>query len=74
MPEMQAVKIPVDFPDDTTEMTVDYDYTSLGTEKFLLPVKAEILSCQRGTSTCQRNVIEFRNYHRYTGESTITFH
>jgi hypothetical protein len=72
--EMQAVKIPVDFPDDTTEMAVDYDYTSLGTEKFLLPVKAEILSCQRGTSTCQRNVIEFRNYHRYSGESTITFH
>ena len=72
--EMQAVKIPVEFPDDTTEMAVDYDYASLGTDKYLLPVKAEILSCQRGTTTCQRNVIEFRNYHKYAGESTITFH
>jgi hypothetical protein len=36
-------------------------------------VKAEVLSCQRGTNTCQRNTIEFRNYHKYSGESTITF-
>lgn len=72
--EMQAVKIPAEFPDDTTEMAIDYDYTSLGTERFLLPIKAEILDCQRGTNMCQRNTIEFRNYHRYTGESTITFH
>ncbi len=73
--EMQAVKIPVEFPDDTTEMALDYDYVTLGgTDKFLLPTKAEILSCQRGTNSCGRNTIEFRNYHRYSGESTITFH
>jgi hypothetical protein len=72
--EMQAVKIPEEFPDDTTEMAIDYDFiTSLGTEKYLLPVKAEVLSCQRGTNMCQRNTIEFRNYHKYSGESTITF-
>ena len=72
--EMQAVKIPAEFPDDTTEMAIDYDFiTSLGSEKYLLPVKAEVLSCQRGTNTCQRNTIEFRNYHKYSGESTITF-
>jgi len=72
--EMQAAKIQVDFPDDTTEMALDYDYASLETQKYLLPAKAEILSCQRGSSMCQRNVIEFRNYHKYAGESTITFH
>lgn len=72
--EMQAVKVPAEFPDDTTEMALDYDFTSLGTEKYLLPVKAEILSCQRGSPICSRNVIEFRNYHKYSGESTITFH
>jgi hypothetical protein len=72
--EMQAVKIPEEFPDDTTEMAIDYDFiTSLGTEKHLLPVKAEVLSCQRGTNMCQRNTIEFRNYHKFSGESTITF-
>ena len=72
--EMQAVKIPVDFPRDTTEMALDYDYANLGADKYLLPVKAEVLSCQRGSSLCERNVIEFRNYHKYAGESTITFH
>jgi hypothetical protein len=72
--EMQAVKIPAEFPDDTTEMAIDYDFiTSLGSEKYLLPVKAEVLSCQRGTNMCQRNTIEFRNYHKYSGESSITF-
>ncbi len=42
----------------------------LGTaDKFLLPVHAEALSCWRGSNECQRNVIEFRNYHKFTGES-----
>jgi hypothetical protein len=31
------------------------------------------LSCERNSANCTRNVIEFRNYHKYTGESTITF-
>ena len=72
--EMQAVKIPVEFPEDTTELALDYDYITLPPEKYLLPAKAEVLSCQRGANICDRNVIEFRNYHRYAGESTITFH
>jgi hypothetical protein len=53
---------------------VDFDYISLGTpEKFLLPVHAEVLSCARGSNECDRNVIDFRNYHKFTGESTIKF-
>jgi hypothetical protein len=31
------------------------------------------LSCLRGSNECQRNVIEFRNYHKFTGESNIEF-
>ncbi len=72
--EMQAVKIPIEFPEDTTEMAVDYDYMRIGDGTFLLPVKAENLACERGSTTCSRNVIEFRNYHKYTGESNIVFH
>ena len=41
--------------------------------QYLLPVHAENLSCQRGTSYCSKNTIDFRNYHKYTGESSITF-
>jgi hypothetical protein len=44
-----------------------------GTQQFLLPVHAETLSCQRGSSFCSRNAIDFRNYHKYTGESTVEF-
>ncbi|HEX4771680.1 MAG TPA: hypothetical protein VH351_12655 [Bryobacteraceae bacterium] len=72
--EQQADNIPKDFPNDTVEMAVDYEEVSLGTPtKYLVPVHAENISCQRGTQFCGKNVIEFRNYHRYAGESSITF-
>lgn len=72
--EMQAKEIPEEFPRISVESAVDYEYISLGTpEKFLLPVHAEVLSCDRGSNECDRNVIEFRNYHKFTGESTIKF-
>lgn len=72
--EMQARDIPSEFPRISVESAVDFDYISLGTpEKFLLPVRAEALSCARGSNECERNVIEFRNYHKFAGESTIKF-
>ncbi|HWY46366.1 MAG TPA: hypothetical protein VNX70_03225 [Bryobacteraceae bacterium] len=72
--EMQAKDIPEEFPRISVETAVDFDYITLGTpEKFLLPVHAEVLSCSRGSNECDRNVIEFRNYHKFTGESVIKF-
>ncbi|MFL6452298.1 MAG: hypothetical protein ACJ746_32220 [Bryobacteraceae bacterium] len=71
--EMQADKIPQDFPLDTVQWAVDYDVVRLGTASFLLPVHAENLSCQRGTTLCSKNTVDFRDYHKYSGESTITF-
>jgi hypothetical protein len=71
--EMQADNIPKDFPQDTVASAVDYESVSLGTAKFLLPVHAENLSCQRGSPICTKNTIDFRDYHRYSGESTIEF-
>jgi hypothetical protein len=71
--EMQADHIPVDFPLDSIQWAVDYDSVSLGTAKFLLPVHAENLACQRGSSICTKNTTDFRDYHKYAGESTITF-
>jgi hypothetical protein len=71
--EMQADNIPKDFPDDTVASAVDYEEVPLGTSKFLLPVHAENLSCQRGSTICTKNTIDFRNYHKYSGESTIEY-
>ena len=72
--EMEAKSLPREFPFDKVESTVDYQYVRLGSEaQFLLPVHAETLMCQHGTNVCSKNVIDFRNYHKYTSESSIIF-
>lgn len=73
--EMQAKEIPEEFPEITVETAVDYDTITLGNaeNKFLMPVHAEALSCWRNSNECQRNAIEFRNYHKFEGESIIKF-
>jgi hypothetical protein len=72
--EMEANSFPAEFPDDHVESVVDYANVRLGDLKeHLLPVHSENLSCQRGSNICSRNVIDFRNYHKYSGESSITF-
>jgi hypothetical protein len=72
--EMQAKDIPMKFPEITVETAVDYDSIRLGTPvQFLLPVDAQALSCWRDSNECQKNAIEFRNYHKFTGESSIEF-
>jgi hypothetical protein len=72
--EMEGKGLPETFPIDHVESATDYAYVRLGdAQQYLLPVHSEALSCQRGTPYCSRNVIDFRNYHKYTGESSIKF-
>jgi len=71
--EMSARKLPVEFPFDQVESTIDYDFVPIGDKQFLLPAHSEALSCERGTSQCSRNVIDFRNYKKYGSDSSITF-
>jgi len=72
--EMEAQHMPGEFPLDHVESATDYANVRLGDLKeHLLPVHSEILSGERGSKQCSRNVIDFRNYHKYSGESTITF-
>ena len=71
--ELSAKNLPGTYPLDTVESAVDYDYVLIGEGKYLLPVHSEALSCVRGTSQCSRNVIEFRNYKKFTADSNITF-
>jgi hypothetical protein len=63
--EMQARDIPSDFPMDTVESAVDYSYVMIGGVSFLLPAHAESLGCERSTSHCSHNIIDFRNYHEF---------
>ena len=72
--EMQATHIPDAFPSDKVEMATDYEFVRFGDRQYLVPVHAENRSAASATpSTCSRNAIDFRNYHRYAGESSITF-
>lgn len=73
--EMQARNLPIEFPFDTVESATDYDFIRLAAaeREFLLPSNAEVLSCERGTSFCSRNRIEFRNYRKFQANSSITF-
>jgi hypothetical protein len=71
--EFQGDKIPKDFPYDSVQTAVDYQAIRLGTSMFLLPVHAENIACRRGTSICTKNEIDFRDYHKYSGESTIVY-
>jgi hypothetical protein len=69
--EMQAQNLPGDYPLDVTEWMVEYGSVKFDTHEFLVPVKAEVLACWRGSAKCSRNETEFRNYHRFTGESDL---
>ncbi len=72
--EQGSRNMPLLFPFDTVETATDYDFVRLATsDPFLLPVDAEVLSCVRGTSTCSKNRIEFRNYRKFGAESNVTF-
>ncbi|MBZ5592607.1 MAG: hypothetical protein LAP39_10260 [Acidobacteriia bacterium] len=72
--EMQAYHMPEEFPFDKVESATDYEFVRIGGDReFLLPVHAETLTCERGTNICSRNVIDFRNYHKYAGEADIKF-
>jgi hypothetical protein len=71
--ELSAKNMPRTFALDTVESAVDYDYVQIGDGRFLLPVHSEVLSCGRATSECSRNVIDFRNYKKFSADTSVTF-
>jgi len=70
--EMRAEDIPELFPFRSVTAEVDYGPVMLPSGRYFLPERAENVSCD-DLKSCSRNVIEFRNYHKYVGESTISF-
>jgi len=69
--ERQARNIPSDFPIDTAESAIDYSFVMIEGKSFVLPSHAESLGCQRGSSFCTHNLIDFRNYHEFKGNIKI---
>ena len=71
--EEETGPMPADFPFDKAETVVEYNFVRLDAKSYLLPVHSEILTCQRGSSSCTKNEINFQNYRKFTADSTITF-
>jgi hypothetical protein len=71
--EEQTGPLPSSFPFDKAESVVEYGFIKLDGKTYPLPVHSDILTCQRGSSTCTKNDINFRNYRKFGSESTVTF-
>jgi hypothetical protein len=61
--------IPASFPIQHVQTTLDYDYTKIENQEFLLPMKAVVTS--RSARYMSRNEEEFRMYHKFGVESTF---
>jgi len=64
-------EIPRSFPINLTESSVDYDYAEVGGKLYLLPSHAYSKAKNWGYQA--ENNVEFRGYHKFHTESTLTF-
>lgn len=71
--EMKALSFPKGFPYTRAESNLEYGYVKIDNKTYLLPVQSENTACVGGYGDCLRNVIEFRNYRKFTAESDIKF-
>jgi hypothetical protein len=67
----EAVEIPLGFPVSAQISILDYDYAAVGDKQFLLPLRADERIFSPRIQF--KNVVEFRDYRKFTGESTISF-
>src|SRR5580704_13169897 len=63
--------IPPSVPVQDVDQTVDYDYQDIGPEKFLLPLRSQVK--MRDGHIASLNEIEWRQYRRYSADTSITY-
>jgi hypothetical protein len=71
--EQEAVSVPRDFAYDGNAESIEYGFVNIDGRPYLLPVNSVNESCGTGTSNCTRNVIQFRNYRKFSADSNVTF-
>lgn len=71
--ESEATEIPVGFPISTARRTIDYDWTTIAEEKYLLPMLSDVRLTFRDKSKIfeTRNLIRFTNYQKFGTEIVI---
>jgi hypothetical protein len=67
----EAENIPAEFPIKEAKSVLDYDFTELSGQSFLLPLKAQIVL--KTPEVWQRLDEEFRIYRKYSTDSDIKF-
>ena len=71
--EQQALSIPRDFSYDKAEAALEYGFVNIDGHSYLLPVQSDNMACLNGNANCSRNVIDFRNYRKFSADSSVTF-
>lgn len=71
--ESAATDIPANFPVRTATRAIDYDWTTIGGEKYLLPSLSDVRLTFRERSDIfeTRNVIRFKEYQKYGSEVKV---
>ena len=63
--ELAHENMPPGFPITVAENSVDYDWVTIGGQRYLLPVRAEVLLGRERDREYSRNLIEFRQYQKF---------
>jgi hypothetical protein len=69
--KMECDHLPVDFPIQSVDLDLNYDFTNISGQPFLLPLKSELHS--REGKMLVKNETEFRLYNKFSTEAIIQF-
>jgi hypothetical protein len=83
----EEVEVPSEIPVQQSSLVLDYDFADVGGHQYLLPARSEIFMADLPPPTIPprgggpsvtyqmryRNLLEFREYRKYTAESTLKF-
>jgi hypothetical protein len=66
--ELAHENMPPGFPISVAENAVEYDWVTIGGERHLLPVRAEMILGRESERQYSRNLIEFRQYQKFDSD------
>ncbi len=66
-----ANHLPKELNMDSASTTVDYEFAEIGGQQYLLPARAE--TKLEASTASARNEMEFREYHKFSADSSIDF-
>ncbi len=71
--EQEAIDMPKGSAYDKAECMVEYGYSDIEGKRYLLPRQSINMICLSGHGTCARNVVDFKNFRKFSADSSIKF-